>query len=1367
MKKILIPLFLLAILQIISPAFTYAQTNSGWFLPHIHTHPGARAEAIAVGDINNDGRDDVVMTTSSGTPATEYSLLVYIQNPSGELEDYVQYDLMSHASFYSVDVGDLDNDGRNDVVTPGPNGIAVYFQNNSGELDNPVEFGSTAGPQEYVRIGDFNHDGLSDVVSVVMRSDVVYIYLQNGGTLNPAVSYPLENYGREDLQVGDLNNDTWTDIVVTSGQGYLATSVGIIYQNEGGTFDTDIYYEPSFNPRGCAIGDLNGDNLNDLVVVALDSEVFYQDDVTGTLGSPVAYDLLSYANSPVVINDVDRDGRPDVLVASDYFMNVLFQKNDGTLGDEEQYDLPYATWLNPHGMAVGDINNDGMDDVLFANYNFGLVILYGWDGSDAIVVNEPSKGDSVNVDSTIWVYWGTIGDTVDVQIDLSTNGGGSWDVITYSTNNDGSYLFTTPYTESTNCLIRVSDVEGSPVGVSETFSIVDDGVERIRVLSPNGGETLTGESTHEITWETTGTIANVEIEYSTDSGTSWTSIIGSTSNDGSYEWTVPNISSDQCLVRISDTDGDPSDTSNSTFSIVPIGTDTLNLTFPNGGESLPGGVSHNITWTSSGNISSIKIEYSTNNGTSWTTITDSTPNDGSHSWEAPNIESTECLVRISDALDGDPVDQSAGVFSIVQAGTETLTLISPNGGETFGIGIPHYITWKSSGRIDNVQIQYSIDNGTSWTIVAASTANDGSYTWTVPDTPSFLCRVRISDASDGDPSDVSHAVFTIATPQPSITITSPQGGEYWQVGSTHDITWTTFKTVGNVKIEYSTNNKGTWNTIIASTTNDGSYAWTIPNTPSSSCFVKISEAADGFPYNISYSAFSIGTGSGGPEIGVNHTALYYGSLKSSSVKTPPQQIIVDNSSGIGTLNWQASDDAPWLILDNTAGTQTGIINASINPMGLSIGTHTGSITIFDPNASNSPQTISVSLTVYPPLSDTGPFGSFDTPVNGSNVMSSVPVTGWALDDIGVESVALWRDTVQGEGSGQVYIGDAVLVEGARPDIEQTYPSYPMSYKAGWGYMMLTNFLPNGGNGTFKLYAYAKDGSGHEVLLGTKTITCDNAHAVKPFGAIDTPKQGGNANGSSFRNHGWVLTPMPNKIPENGSTIFVYIDGISLGNPTYNIFREDIAALFPGYANSSGAHAFLDFDTTTYSSGLHTIQWVATDNAGNADGIGSRYFSIQNPGYINQVAASGEKNIQEKEKIRHYHFLSQLTEIQVNKSKTIGLKRGYKKDVKPERIPVGISGGVQIELREDNRIELHLAQSPGYRYSGYLVVGKQLRPLPTGSTLNRKTGIFYWQPGPGYIGKYELLFIAVDADRKMNKSPATITITPKFEIKKNF
>jgi hypothetical protein len=160
-------------------------------------------------------------------------------------------------------------------------------------------------------------------------------------------------------------------------------------------------------------------------------------------------------------------------------------------------------------------------------------------------------------------------------------------------------------------------------------------------------------------------------------------------------------------------------------------------------------------------------------------------------------------------------------------------------------------------------------------------------------------------------------------------------------------------------------------------------------------------------------------------------------------------------------------------------------------------------------------------------------------------------------------------------------------------------------------MLLTNFLPNGGNGTFTLQAVVTDISGHEVALGTKSITCDNANAVKPFGAIDTPVPGSTVSGSSYRNHGWVLTPMPNSIPTSGATISVLVDGVVLGSPVYNIYRSDIASLFPGYANSDGAHAYFDIDTTQLSDGVHTLAWSVVDSAGNAEGIGSRYFVVRN------------------------------------------------------------------------------------------------------------------------------------------------------------
>jgi hypothetical protein len=173
-----------------------------------------------------------------------------------------------------------------------------------------------------------------------------------------------------------------------------------------------------------------------------------------------------------------------------------------------------------------------------------------------------------------------------------------------------------------------------------------------------------------------------------------------------------------------------------------------------------------------------------------------------------------------------------------------------------------------------VRIEYSTDSGTTWIEIAASTENDGIYAWTVPDAVSETCYVRITDTENGDLTDTSDAVFTI-TDEPVIFVTSPNGGESWVVGSSHDITWLSAGGVGNVKIEYSTDNGTTWIEIVDSTENDGIYAWTVPDAVSNVCLVQISEAEDQDPLDTSDSIFSIiaatgppamkkqGTGSGG------------------------------------------------------------------------------------------------------------------------------------------------------------------------------------------------------------------------------------------------------------------------------------------------------------------------------------------------------------------------------------------------------------------------------------------------------------------------------------------------------------------------
>ena len=201
-------------------------------------------------------------------------------------------------------------------------------------------------------------------------------------------------------------------------------------------------------------------------------------------------------------------------------------------------------------------------------------------------------------------------------------------------------------------------------------------------------------------------------------------------------------------------------------------------------------------------------------------------------------------------------------------------------------------------------------------------------------------------------------------------------------------------------------------------------------------------------------------------------------------------------------------------------------------------------------------------------------------------------------------VTICRDLAAGESVGfdpncngpRIYIGDAVLIDGARPDVQAANPSMPLNTRGGWGYLLLTNFLPKGGNGTFTLHAYAIDLDGHTIEIGPpKAITVNNAQATRPFGAIDRPTQG-EAICGVFLNAGWALT-QPNKdTPADSSTIAVAIDNTAVGHPGVRAARSDITGAFAagGYDTTHAAGGF-GLDTTTLSNGTHTIFWFVTDS----------------------------------------------------------------------------------------------------------------------------------------------------------------------------
>ncbi|MCP5053706.1 MAG: hypothetical protein GY940_41455 [bacterium] len=464
---------------------------------------------------------------------------------------------------------------------------------------------------------------------------------------------------------------------------------------------------------------------------------------------------------------------------------------------------------------------------------------------------------------------------------------------------------------------------------------------------------------------------------------------------------------------------------------------------------------------------------------------------------------------------------------------------------------------------------------------------------------------------------------------------------------------------------------------------------------------------------------------------------------------PPGQKLRVTQTGAGTVHWTVGLTRNWLKASPVSGSKNGEITISVKTDGLPEGLNTGTVIISDPNNPGNSQEVNINLTIATsPL----PFGSFDSPLHGTTgVSGSIPVTGWALDETKLAGVQIFNEPMAGQPMH--YIGDAIFVEGARVDVEQLYPDYPDYTRAGWGYMLLTNMLPGGGNGIYNLYAQITDTHGNTTMYGPRTITVDNLNAVKPFGAIDTPTQGGTASGAQFINFGWALTPQPNIINTDGSTIHVWVNGVKLGNPAYNKFRQDIASFFPGYRNSDGAIGVFYLDTTAYENDVHTIQWTVTDDVGNTDGIGSRYFRVQN----NDADSHSGSTFNHFSRGPGSMLQPDRTQMLIDRINGVKVKTGFATDSnsEPRWIHPDGNGILHVEIKNTERFELQFF--PGGTVPGVEIIN--LSPLPVGSTLNAETGTFYWQPGPVFRGRFSLSFAVKTKENRVYKKTIIVTIQP--------
>jgi uncharacterized protein (TIGR02145 family) len=412
--------------------------------------------------------------------------------------------------------------------------------------------------------------------------------------------------------------------------------------------------------------------------------------------------------------------------------------------------------------------------------------------------------------------------------------------------------------------------------------------------SPFGGENWQSGSTHKISWGGILDDKKIKIEYTTDNGNTWLMIIDSTpAIDGEYKWIIPNTPSSNCLVKLTDI-GDLTSfsISDSLFSIhkdpcpanswIEHGTKVYKTVDINGkcwfqenlniGVMIPG----NKTPATNGIIEKYCYDDDTTNCTKYGGL-----------YIYPEIlEPGFCPTFWHIAINDD------FKYLMQKVSYDANALKKEGEGTEFGIG---YNTSGFSALLGGLR-----DYDSTFTALGASTIFPYGY-FREP----ILVDLYFIDGNTSATSFIDEFKVGVAGGSRCVMddigpllLKSPVGGEQWKVGSTERISWT-YSNVIYIKIDYSTNNGTNWINIVASTpTSAGSYDWTIPNTPSTNCKVKISSVNNPDTNNISTNVFRIYLVESVPCPGI--PTIVYGSQTYNTVAIGDQCWLKENLN-IGTM----------------------------------------------------------------------------------------------------------------------------------------------------------------------------------------------------------------------------------------------------------------------------------------------------------------------------------------------------------------------------------------------------------------------------------------------------------------------------------
>jgi hypothetical protein len=307
-----------------------------------------------------------------------------------------------------------------------------------------------------------------------------------------------------------------------------------------------------------------------------------------------------------------------------------------------------STWVEKQSNISTRINS-----VCFPSSSIGYAVAGG-----GKAIKTTDGGESWTIQSTSVTY--QLNDAAFVDNLCGFVGGNSG----YLQTNDGGQTWIKPVQVTFNTMYGVAATDATNcLMAGDVGTIIRYKGSRVTVVSPNGGETLTGGDSYNIKWNQQN-VNTVSINYSTDNGSTWLPIqSGLAASLGSFIWTVPNNPSDQCRIRIVN-DNNPNTNDVSDNSFVIKGKPALTLLSPIGAESWIQGQPQLIEWKSS-NIDNVRIDLSTNGGVLWSLLVNSTVASAQNlSVNTPLVVSSQCKIRVSDVLNSKTTDSTVGLFSI-------------------------------------------------------------------------------------------------------------------------------------------------------------------------------------------------------------------------------------------------------------------------------------------------------------------------------------------------------------------------------------------------------------------------------------------------------------------------------------------------------------------------------------------------------------------------------------------------------------------------------------------------------------------------------------------------------------------------------